>query len=60
MPGHEHGMAKTLSGQSVKALKGGIYIVEGMAFLMKGWWQVSFDISHEGNSDTLVFHLIIP
>jgi hypothetical protein len=60
MPGHEHGMVATLIGQSVRVLKKGVYIVEGMAFSMKGWWQVSFNISHEGNSDTLVFDLIIP
>ena len=60
MPGHEHGMAASLKGQSVRAMKKGVYLFEGMAFNMEGWWQVSVDISHEGQSDTLIFDLIIP
>lgn len=57
MPEHGHGLPT--SPQVTENLGGGDYLVEGMKFQMPGWWEVRFDISAGGQSDTVTFNLIL-
>ena len=57
MPEHGHGLPTEpyVTGN----LGGGDYLVEGLRFQMKGWWEVKFTISTSENTDEVVFNLIL-
>lgn len=57
MPQHGHGLPTRP--QVTENLGGGDYLVEGMKFQMPGWWEVRFDISAGGQSDTVTFNLVL-
>ncbi|MEW6085770.1 MAG: FixH family protein [Chloroflexota bacterium] len=57
MPQHGHGLPT--NPQVTQNLGGGDYLVEGMKFQMLGWWEVKFNISANGQSDTVTFNLIL-
>jgi hypothetical protein len=57
MPDMNHGLPT--SPQVTQNLGGGDYLVEGMKFQMLGWWEVRFNISANGQSDTVTFNLIL-
>jgi hypothetical protein len=57
MPQHGHGLPT--APQVTQYLGGGDYLVEGMRFNMPGWWVVTFQISHDGQSDIVTFNLIL-
>jgi hypothetical protein len=57
MPQHGHGLPT--NPQVTQNLGGGDYLVEGMKFQMLGWWEVRFNISANGQSDTVTFNLIL-
>jgi len=56
MPQHGHGLPTS---PQVTEIHGGDYLVEGMKFQMLGWWEVRFNISVDGQSDTVTFNLIL-
>jgi hypothetical protein len=57
MPEHNHGLPT--APQVTAALKDGNYIVEGMRFHMRGYWEirVAIDIGSERDSVTIPLHL---
>lgn len=57
MPQHGHGLPT--NPQVTEDLGGGDYRVEGMKFQMLGWWEVRFNITADGNSDSVTFNLIL-
>lgn len=57
MPQHGHGLPT--SPQITENLGSGDYLVEGMKFQMPGWWELQFNISAGGQSDTATFNLIL-
>jgi hypothetical protein len=58
MPEHGHGLPT--APQVTAALGGGDYVVEGMKFNMAGWWTLTFDITVNGETDSVTFNLILP
>jgi hypothetical protein len=57
MPQHGHGLPT--SPEVTEDLGGGDYRVEGMKFQMIGAWEVKFDITTNGQSDSITFNLIL-
>lgn len=57
MPQHGHGLPTRP--QVTSYLGDGNYRVEGLRFQMGGWWEVKFDISANGQNDTITFNLIL-
>jgi len=57
MPQHGHGLPT--SPQVTQNLGNGDYLVEGMKFQMLGWWEVRFNITADGQSDTITFNLTL-
>ena len=57
MPEHGHGLPT--EPDVTKNLGDGDYLVEGLKFQMKGWWEVKFSIATAGGSDGVVFNLIL-
>ena len=55
MPAHGHGLPTRP--QASKAPGDGNYTVEGLKFQMGGLWEVRFDISAGGQSDSVTFEL---
>ena len=56
MPQHNHGFPT--SPQVTKDLGGGDYLVEGIKFSMAGWWEMSFDITADGQTDSVTFNMV--
>jgi hypothetical protein len=57
MPQHGHGLPT--SPQVTEDLGNGDYLVEGVKFQMLGWWEVKFNISTGGQTDSITFNLIL-
>ena len=57
MPAHDHGMPT--SPQVSQVLGNGDYLIDGVQFQMPGHWIVTLNISANGNSDSVVFNLIL-
>ena len=57
MPQHNHGFPT--SPQVTKNLGGGDYLVEGVKFNMAGWWEMSFDITGDGQTDSVTFNVVL-
>lgn len=57
MPQHGHGLPT--SPQVTEYLGNGEYRVEGLRFQMTGWWEVKFNISAGGQSDSITFNLTL-
>jgi hypothetical protein len=57
MPQHGHGLPT--SPEVTADLGNGDYRVEGMKFQMLGFWEVKFNISADGQSDSITFNLIL-
>ena len=57
MPEHGHGLPT--APQVTATLGGGDYLVEGMKFNMGGWWTLTFEITVNGESDSVTFNLIL-
>lgn len=57
MPQHGHGLPTRP--EVTEDLGGGDYRVEGMKFQMLGFWEVEFDITANGQRDTITFNLIL-
>jgi hypothetical protein len=58
MPQHNHGFPT--SPQVTQELGGGDYLVEGVKFSMVGWWEMRFDITAGGQSDSITFNIVLP
>jgi hypothetical protein len=35
-------------------------LVEGVKFNMAGWWEMSFDITADGQTDSVTFNIVLP
>jgi hypothetical protein len=57
MPQHNHGFPT--SPQVTEEIGDGDYLVEGVKFNMGGWWEMSFDITADGQSDHVTFNIIL-
>jgi hypothetical protein len=57
MPQHGHGLPTRP--QVTQNLGNGDYLVEGLKFHMHGWWIVEFDITSGGETDHVVFNLLL-
>lgn len=57
MPEHGHGLPTHL--EVTQYLGNGDYLVEGMKFQMPGWWVMDFNITLDGQSDQVHFHLLL-
>lgn len=57
MPEHSHGLPT--APEMTKNLGDGRYRIEGVKFSMSGWWELRFDISAPGGSDTVTFNLVL-
>lgn len=57
MPQHSHGLPT--KPEVTRDLGNGDYLVEGMKFQMSGWWVVSFQITANGQSDSVTFNLML-
>ncbi len=57
MPQHGHGLPT--SPEVTEDLGNGDYRVEGMKFQMLGFWEVRFNISADGQNDSITFNLIL-
>jgi hypothetical protein len=58
MPQHDHGFPT--SPQVTKDLGTGDYLLEGVRFNMAGWWEMSFDITADGQTDSVTFNIVLP
>jgi hypothetical protein len=57
MPQHDHGFPT--SPQVTRELGDGEYLVEGVKFNMAGWWEMSFAITANGQSDSITFNIVL-
>ena len=57
MPQHGHGLPT--KPQVTQNLGEGDYLVEGLKFNMPGWWEVTFHITANGQSDSVTFNPIL-
>jgi hypothetical protein len=57
MPQHGHGLPT--QPQVTENLGDGNYLVEGLRFQMPGWWEVTFHITANGESDNVTFNLVL-
>lgn len=57
MPQHGHGLPT--QPQVTEYLGEGNYRVEGLRFQMGGWWEVQFDITADGQNDSITFNLVL-
>jgi hypothetical protein len=57
MPEHDHGLPT--APQVTRYLGNGDYLVEGIKFLMNGWWQMSFLITAGEQRDSVTFNLVL-
>lgn len=57
MPQHGHGLPT--EPKVTQYLGGGDYKVEGVKFQMTGWWEVKFNLTAAGQTDTVTFNLVL-
>lgn len=57
MPQHGHGLPT--QPQMTETLGNGDFLVEGLKFNMSGWWEVTFHITANSQSDSITFNLVL-
>lgn len=57
MPQHGHGLPT--EPKVTEYLGAGDYKVEGVKFQMTGWWEVKFNLTAAGQTDTVTFNLVL-
>jgi hypothetical protein len=55
MPEHRHGLPTRP--RVTRHLGNGDYLLEGVKFQMGGWWVMDFDITADGRTERVRFHL---
>ncbi len=58
MPVHQHGFPT--APQITENLGHGDYKLEGVKFSMAGWWEMRLDIAADGQSDSVIFNIVLP
>jgi len=58
MPEHNHGFPT--APRVTEYLGNGDYSMQGVRFSMPGWWEMHLKIMADGQSDEVVFNLILP
>lgn len=56
MPEHGHGYPTK---PKVEALPGGRYVIRGVKFSMRGWWEMKLSIHAPAGGDTVTFNTVI-
>ena len=57
MPQHGHGLPT--QPRVTKNLGNGDYLVDGMKFQMGGWWVMDFNVTEDGQTDTVHFNMML-
>ncbi len=57
MPQHGHGLPT--QPRVTKNLGNGDYLVDGMKFQMGGWWVMDFNVTADGQTDTVHFNMML-
>lgn len=57
MPQHGHGLPT--QPRVTKALGNGEYVIEGVRFNMRGWWELELAIAGKEGTDTVTFNLAL-
>ena len=57
MPSHDHGLPTSPS--VTRYLGDGEYLIEGMKFHMRGSWEVSLTITHQGSTQVATFQIAL-
>jgi hypothetical protein len=57
MPQHGHGLPSAPA--VTLALGDGQFLVEGMKFNMRGWWELDLTIDGPAGTDTITFNLVL-
>jgi hypothetical protein len=57
MPQHGHGLPT--QPQMTETLGNGDFLVQGLKFNMPGWWEVTFHIKANAQSDSITFNLVL-
>ncbi|MBI3732542.1 MAG: FixH family protein [Chloroflexi bacterium] len=56
----EHGLTLSPPPQEAQRLGGGNYVLENIKFQTAGWWVLTVQIEVSGQSDQVIFNLILP
>lgn len=57
MPEHGHGLPTAPA--VTQRLGDGSYLIEGMKFNMRGWWEINLCIKAPPGSDCVTFNLVL-
>jgi hypothetical protein len=57
MPRHGHGLPSAPA--VTQALGDGRFLIEGMKFNMRGWWELDLTIDGPAGTDTITFNLVL-
>jgi hypothetical protein len=57
MPRHGHGLPSAPA--VTQALGGGRFLIEGMKFNMRGWWEIDVSIDGPAGADRITFNLVL-
>ena len=57
MPQHGHGLPSAPA--VTQALGDGRFLIEGMKFNMRGWWEIDLSIDGPAGTDTITFNLVL-
>jgi len=57
MPQHGHGLPS--APEVTQALGGGRFLIEGMKFNMRGWWEIDLIIDGPAGTDTITFNIVL-
>lgn len=57
MPQHGHGLPSAPA--VTEALGAGRFLVEGMKFNMRGWWEIGLTIDGPVGADTITFNIVL-
>lgn len=57
MPQHGHGLPTAPA--VTQALGDGRFLIEGMKFNMRGWWEINLTIDGPAGTDTISFNLVL-
>jgi hypothetical protein len=56
MPKHHHGYPTR---PRVEPAPGGGYVIRGMKFSMRGWWELKLDIQSPAGPDRVTFNVVL-
>lgn len=57
MPQHGHGLPTAPS--VTEQLEDGRYLIEGMKFNMRGWWEITLAVRASAGADSVTFNIVL-